>query len=210
MGDKDELYARLSAISEKMGLGFTEDEVKNFGDRSDYLEMRAMMVSAYNARGGTQITEDAFQEVNKRVSGQFDDRLRLNEGAKELLEYLNDKKYPLALVTTRGGTSLTRLLERHGFNTYFHTIVRREDCKAKKPEPNPIAIGLERLNVDPKRAMYVGDKQVDDIIAGKVLGMKTVLVGVDPLDKYGAQPDYQVASPKQLLNLFKKYERSRL
>ena len=169
-----------------------------------------MMAREYNRVNRTQITEGDFQEVNDSVSGQFDDRFKLAEGTGDLLGYLKENQYPLGLVTTRGAKSLARLLEKYEIKDSFKVIVSRADCAERKPCPNPIAIGLERLNVDPKRAMYVGDKQVDDIIAGKVLGMKTVLVGVDPLDKYGAQPDYQVASPKQLLNLFKKYERSRL
>ena len=203
VGDKDELHARLSAISERMNMGYTADEISKFGNRSDYREMRNLMVSEYNRKNpDNPVTEDDFQGVNNEVSGQFDDRFRLAEGTLELLTYLRDNGYKVGLVTTRGSNSLPRLLDMHGIFSHFDVIINRDDCHERKPHPQPILTALERLEIDPTRAMYVGDKQVDDIIAGNAVGMTTVLVDSGKVDKYCAQPKYQVSSPRELLSVF--------
>lgn len=205
IGDKDELQARLEAISEQLGMQFTAEEIQQFGNRSDYREMRKLMVLEYNQRNpDTPLTEEQFQETNKKVSGRFDDQFRLADGARELLDYLRDQGYKIGLVTTRGSNSLPRLLSMHGIDKAFHTIVNRDDCKEPKPHPQPILTALEKIGVAPERAMYVGDKQVDDIIAGNSIGMKTILVNSNPVDPYCAKPDYHVANPREILPLFQR------
>lgn len=205
VGDKDELHARLGAISEQMKMGYTPEEIQQFGDRSDYREMRKLMVTEYNKRNPeTPITEDQFQDVNKQVSGQYDNRFRLADGTKELLGYLRDHGYKTGLVTTRGSNSLPRLLSMHGIDDAFDVVINRDDCKERKPHPQPILAALEKMGVNPERAMYIGDKQVDDIISGNSVGMRTVLVNSDSIDQYCAKPTYHVNSPQEVLSIFER------
>lgn len=205
LGDKDELFARLKGISDQLKMNFSEEDIQAIGDRSDYREMRKLMVERFNQENpDAQITEDDFTAVNNKVSGTFDDKFYLAAGALELLVYLKETGYKLALVTTRGSNSLPRLLKHHQIADYFDVIINRDDCKQRKPHPQPIAVALEKLGVKGERAMYVGDKQVDDVIAGNALGMTTVLVGESELDSYGAQPNYKFAAPMQLLELFRR------
>src|SRR3989338_1314922 len=201
-GDKEELHARLNAISEQMVMSYTLAEIECFGNRSDYKEMRRMMVNEFNKKGERKITEEDFDLVNKKVSGTFDDRFYLADGAEELLHYLHTQEYKIGLVTTRGSNSLPRLLERHGIRKYFQVVVNRDDCKEVKPHPQQIVTALERLGVHAHRAVYVGDKQVDDIIAGNSLGMKTILVHNGEREKYCAQPTYHVKTPREILEMF--------
>ena len=205
VGDKDELEARLNAISEQMEMGFTSKEVEAFGDRSDYREMRALMVNEYNKRNPEKpTTEDRFQEINQQVSGQFDEHFQLARGTKELLSYLHSQGYKIGLVTTRGSNSLPRLLTMHGVSEAFDVIINRDDCQERKPHPQPILAALRKLGVSPQRAMYVGDKQIDDVIAGNSIGMQTTLVSTDPIDPDCAQPDHHVASLKELLSILQR------
>ena len=204
-GDKDELHARLDFISKKMGMGYSNEEIKRFGNRSDYREMRNLMVTEHNRRNpDALVTEDQFQELNNQISGRFDDRLRLSDGTKELLDYLKSQGFKIGLVTTRGSNSLSRLLSMHGISEAFDVVINRDDCKERKPHPQPILAALEKIGVAPERAIYVGDKQVDDIISGNSIGMRTVLVNSDELDPYCAKPDYHVATPSEVLSILKR------
>jgi adenylosuccinate lyase len=204
VGDKDELQARLEEIVTRLSLGFTPEQVQEFGSRSDYREMRKLMVDVYNTEhSDTPITEDDFQAVNNEVSGMFDDRFRLAENVKETLAALKNTDKKVALVTTRGSNSLPRLLEMYGIAEYFDVIINRDQAKERKPHPQPIALALEQLGItDPSRAIYVGDKQVDDVIAGNALGMKSVLISDEELDAYGARPTYHFKSLKPLMTRF--------
>ena len=196
VGDKDELHARLTEITSQMNLGFTDEEIFNFGNRSDYREMFALMVNNYNQHHpDTPITGDEFEAVNKEVSGMFDDKFRLADGVIEVLDKLRSAGKRIGLVTTRGPLSLPRILERYGISDYFDVIVNRKDVERTKPHPEPVLKALEKLGVeDPSTVVFVGDLQDDDVRAGLTAGVKTVLVSEKPLDPYGAKPTHHFTS----------------
>ena len=49
--------------------------------------------------------------------------------------------------------------------------------KANKPNPNVMKSYLESVGIEPSCAVMVGDRPLTDILAGKLLGCKTILVG---------------------------------
>lgn len=49
--------------------------------------------------------------------------------------------------------------------------------KADKPNPKIMSQYLEEIGVEPSCAVMVGDRPLTDILAGKRLGCKTILVG---------------------------------
>lgn len=203
-GDKDELFARLSAVALDLRSEFSEDEIREFGNRSDYPEMRKLMVSEHNRRfPDNQITEEEFQEANDAVSGSFDSMFYTADEAVETIEALRDSGKATGLVTTRGNKSRDRLLTHHGFDGLFDVIVGRGDCEQRKPHPQPIALALEKLGISSlKRALYVGDLQIDDVGAGNAIGMKTALVNDKPLDPYGPIPTYHWQNLKPLARFY--------
>lgn len=198
-GDKAELFARLSRIASQLGSGFTEDEIRTFGNRSDYLEMKKLMVEEHNRRfPGKRISEDDFQAANDAVTGSFDHLLTPAPNATEILKRLRDSGKKTGLVTTRGNNSRDRLLQHHGL-TGFDVIVGRGDAAERKPHPQPIVVALAKLGiVNFRRSMYVGDSQTDDVGAGNALGMKTALVNNTPLNPYGPVPTYHWTSLEPL------------
>lgn len=203
-GDKDELFARLSSIATVLRSKFTKEEIREFGNRSDYTEMRALMVEEHNRRfPDAHITEDEFQEANDAVSGSFDKMFYTADRAVATIEKVRASGKATGLVTTRGNKSRDRLLRHHGFDGLFDVIVGRGDAEKRKPHPQPIAMALEKLGiVHPNRALYVGDLQIDDIGAGRALGMKTALVNDQPLDPYGPIPTYHWKNLQPLARIY--------
>ena len=49
--------------------------------------------------------------------------------------------------------------------------------KAKKPNPKIMKEYLDEIGIMPSEAVMVGDRPLTDILAGKFLGCKTILVG---------------------------------
>ncbi len=49
--------------------------------------------------------------------------------------------------------------------------------KANKPNPKVMKEYLDSIGVEPRNAVMVGDRPLTDILAGKFLGCKTILVG---------------------------------
>lgn len=203
-GDKDELHARLSAIAADLRSEFTEEEIQEFGNRSDYTEMRKLMVEEHNRRfPESQISEDEFQEANDAVSGSLDHYFYAADDAVSTIEQLRSSGKATGLVTTRGNKSRDRLLKHHRFDVLFDTIVGRNDCEHRKPHPQPVALALEKLGIlDPRRSLYVGDLQIDDVGAGNALGMKTALVNSETLDPHGPIPTYHWKDLKPLSKIY--------
>jgi len=49
--------------------------------------------------------------------------------------------------------------------------------QANKPSPKVMRKYLDSVGIDPANAVMVGDRPLTDILAGKLLGCKTILVG---------------------------------
>ncbi len=202
-GEKQELHARLGDIALQLDMDVSAEEISQFANRSDYREMRQLMVETHNQRQQDHpLTEQMFQAINMEVTGTHDDKLYVADFVKELLPGIKDAGKVLGLVTTRGPVSIFRVLRRHGIADYFDTVVNRDDCEQRKPHPEPILMALGRLGVEnPSQAVMVGDKQEDDVAAGQNAGTRTVLVN-PVMDLAKAQPDFHVSSLQPLAELF--------
>lgn len=66
-------------------------------------------------------------------------------------------------------------------NEYIENASKLAPCRvigrAKKPNPNVMRAYLNEIGVSPSEAVMVGDRPLTDILAGKWLGCKTILVG---------------------------------
>jgi pyrophosphatase PpaX len=101
--------------------------------------------------------------------------LTMPEGAKEIIRIL-DRKYPLALVTSRIKRGVENYYKFSKMKKYFKTHVSFEDSKNHKPHPEPLLIAAKQLKVKPEFCVYIGDG-ISDIVAGKAAGMKVILYG---------------------------------
>lgn len=66
-------------------------------------------------------------------------------------------------------------------NDYIENAAKLAPCrvigKANKPNPKVARQYLEEKGIEPKNAVMVGDRPLTDILVGKFLGCKTILVG---------------------------------
>lgn len=64
---------------------------------------------------------------------------------------------------------------------YIENANKIAPCKvigrADKPNPKIMKEYLQSVNIEPQNAVMVGDRPLTDILAGKLLGCKTILVG---------------------------------
>jgi len=126
-------------------------------------------------------------------------KVKLFPGVKEFLMKIKNNSL-LGLVT---GGSLRRVkkeLHDCGLDDIFDIIITDDDCHKKKPNPEPLKICAEKLNIQPKNCIYVGDMG-GDIIAAKKACMVSVAVNWGYLDGRKLQkfsPDYIVKSLDEL------------
>ncbi|MDO5307102.1 MAG: YqeG family HAD IIIA-type phosphatase [bacterium] len=75
----------------------------------------------------------------------------------------------------------TAILSNNKNTEYINNASKIAPCKvignANKPNPKIMSEYLKSLGFVPKQAVMVGDRPLTDILAGKLLGCKTILVG---------------------------------
>ena len=82
-------------------------------------------------------------------------------GAIETLEGLRRRGIALAVVSN-WDVGLAEHLERIGADRLFSAVVTSAEAGAAKPDPAAFRLALERLRVEPARALHVGDEDEDE------------------------------------------------
>lgn len=77
------------------------------------------------------------------------------------LEMLFGKGIRMAVCTSRGSDSLDSIMERHSLNKYFETRTTASDNLPPKPDPGMVLALLERIELDPRDVIVVGDTTFD-------------------------------------------------
>jgi putative hydrolase of the HAD superfamily len=76
----------------------------------------------------------------------------------------------------------------------------------RKPHPAIFEAMLERLDVAPEDALFVGDRRLEDVQGAKALGMTTVQALWFRADdaELGIDPDFEAFTPMDVLNVVRR------
>jgi HAD superfamily hydrolase (TIGR01509 family) len=70
------------------------------------------------------------------------------------------------------------------------------DSRSRKPSPVMLRAALAALEVEPARALMVGDRRRSDVAGGRAAGVRTVWVRNN--DREGPKADYEIESLAEL------------
>ena len=124
------------------------------------------------------IYEINFKELNamviKFIMFDLDSTVMVSKSATFLPETINWFNSFL-------GDFEVAIVSNNNSDKYIENASKIAPCKvigkAKKPNPRVMKEYLDSINVKPEEAVMVGDRPLTDILAGKFLGCKTILVG---------------------------------
>jgi 2-haloalkanoic acid dehalogenase type II len=102
-----------------------------------------------------------------------EDLLALSPGCTDMLEVLS-KRYRLGIVTNGPADSQHHKFEHTGLARYFELFLSSGEAGVHKPDPEIFRIALERLDVSPKEAVFIGDHLDLDVIGAQRAGMKAI------------------------------------
>lgn len=102
------------------------------------------------------------------------DGVPIRQGAYELLEYLRDNGYKIALATSTNAPRVERHLVQSDMKKYFDAVVTGDAVKNGKPAPDIFLIAAERIGTDPTECMGVEDS-FNGVRAVKAAGMYAVM-----------------------------------
>jgi putative hydrolase of the HAD superfamily len=105
------------------------------------------------------------------------EQVTLIEGAVEILDYFKEKGYKLGLISNTIFPAKFHLeeLKRFGLYPHFDSISFSSEAGYKKPHPFIFRQGLDRLEIEAKESIFIGDKLIEDIGGAKNIGMKAIL-----------------------------------
>ncbi len=143
-------------------------------------------------------TKGLFDEWEMELRKYMDSKLKLMEGAKEILEYLKSKNYKLALFTNSARKTAEQKLGKFGIENYFDSVFVSEEIGAKS-SVQPFETIIEKLGAKADECIMIGNKMDEDMFAKKA-GMKTVLLE-DSRQKYykeTEEPDFRIKKLEEL------------
>jgi phosphoglycolate phosphatase len=99
-----------------------------------------------------------FGEHADRVMAEL---VCLYPGAADTIRGLRGRGLRTAIVSTKFRYRIEDILKRAESSDLVDVIVGGEDVTRHKPHPQSLLLALRLLNMDPSRAVYVGDHSVD-------------------------------------------------
>jgi pyrophosphatase PpaX len=103
------------------------------------------------------------------------DELLCCAGVDELLVRLKAEGRRLGIVTAKRRATVELAFNVLPLRELFETVVGGDETTAHKPDPAPLLLAAERMNVDPATCAYVGDSPFD-IRAAKAAQMYAIAV----------------------------------
>lgn len=116
--------------------------------------------------------QERSDDYHARYSGG---RLPMKAGVEELLKYLKETGYKMAIASSTRSALVKEQIEDAGLMKYFDVIVGGDQVKKSKPEPDIFLKAAELLVVKPENA-YVIEDSYNGIRAAKSAHMRPIMV----------------------------------
>lgn len=121
------------------------------------------------------------------------------DGAAETVEKLS-KNYLLGIVTSRIKESVYESPRLADLKKYFKVAVSYQDTVNHKPDPEPLLLAAQKLQVAPRECVYIGDVD-SDMQAARAAEMKVIIYSKDQFDQADAWTSSFVKLPDLILSL---------
>ena len=147
---------------------------------------------------------DELVRVYRAHNEPLHEELAWCPGIDDLLVRLKDEGRRLGIVTAKRRATVELAFNVLPLEHLFDTVVGGDETARHKPDPEPLLLAAERLNVEPKACAYVGDSPFD-IRAAKAARMDAIAVtwgGIHDRAKLEAEePDAIVDNAEELLGV---------
>ncbi|MBS1919981.1 MAG: YjjG family noncanonical pyrimidine nucleotidase [Bacteroidetes bacterium] len=189
----DEFYKNYIQHNEKLW-----ERYRNGFIKQDELRVKRMWLSLLDFK-------IADESLAHKMSTQFLDLLPTRKilfpYAVELLEYLQNKKYELHLITNGFEKTQHSKLKYSGLNTFFKEIITSEGSNSLKPNKEIFDFALGKTKAFKDESIMIGDNLEVDIAGAMNFGMDQVFVNHLNIET-DIKPTYTVRSLKEMETIF--------
>jgi HAD superfamily hydrolase (TIGR01509 family) len=161
-------------------------------------------------RYGQQFPYETFRQ---RLTEIFDDDIKKNglpqkDGVAEILYYLQQHQYKIALATSTGKNNAFHHLNAAGISHYFQAIVTGDMITHGKPDPEIYLTACEKLGAVPENCFAIEDSP-NGIRSAHAAGLKVIMVPdlIQPTAELKKLLYAQFASLLEVKNFFEASQR---
>ena len=146
-------------------------------------------------------TEEAWNHINRKMAKSGYKR-KLLPGAEELLKDLSKSGFKLAVISNNDGKTAEKC-EQLGISKYFELIIDSTNVNTIKPDKDIFLLASEKLGIDTKDILHIGDLYGADILGARNAGIDTVWINHKDGINYEGIKVIQVSNLLELSGLFK-------
>ena len=97
------------------------------------------------------------------------------DGVIEGLDYLRQQGIRMGCITNKPAAFTTPLLKLMGIADYFDITISGDEVERPKPDAQPLLLAAEKMQIDPRHTIMLGDSMVD-VKAARAAGMPIICV----------------------------------
>ena len=140
----------------KFGFSYSKEEyARNYSGKTGVANMRRLIDTyhlPYSPEEGLAVERKLEEEYLAKG-------VELKKGAHELLEYLKDNSYKIAVASSSTAQRAMNILKAHQIDHYFDAFVFAEDISRSKPDPEIFLKAAGRLNTDVSECLVLEDSE---------------------------------------------------
>lgn len=190
-------------MKELKGRAILDSEIASF--ESDAVRCYAPSMFSYVIWQLVNPDKELFYKLRTEFDNfDFNKYSRIQPGAVDVLENLH-RRFKLGIAANQT-QAVHRFLKEAGVLKFFDSNLVSSEIGYSKPDIRMFLKVLENLGSQPEESVMVGDRQDNDIVPAKLIGMKTVRILVGPhkeqVVRYPKEePDCTIDKIKDLLDI---------
>ena len=122
------------------------------------------------------------ETMNSHYLGAMPEQTKLKPGAKELLDYLHNKKYKMYIITNGFSEVQYKKIVRSGLVSYFKKTFISEEIKVAKPGKEIFRYAVKSANAKKHESLMIGDDWESDIEGAAGFGIDSIYIPVNEAD----------------------------
>ena len=101
--------------------------------------------------------DDMYIEKDKNLAKEIEKGVPLKHGVCEILEYLKENNFKIALATSALSERVFKQLKQANIESFFNAIVCRDEVKETKPNPDIFLKAADKLSISPEQCIVIED-----------------------------------------------------
>lgn len=134
-------------------------------------EIISILKNKYKIR----LSEDELLEKYNNLLAKSYQKVKPFQESFSILQYLKEKNYELALVSSASKKVVKNILNKNNWNEFFSLVVTGDDIKKSKPSPEIYNLCLSRCNVNAEKILVIEDSK-NGYISAKNAGLDCILL----------------------------------